>query len=67
MASEFRMLLKNRYLCHVHSVRNGGMSGIQFAPYEPMNPLGIESGMTESIPLRGDFEPCAAQFIEFGP
>ena len=35
--------------------------------YELINPLGIESGMTEPIPLRGDFEQHDAQLIEFGP
>jgi hypothetical protein len=44
-----------------------GISGTRFAVYEPINPLGIESEMTEPIPLRGDFEQHAAQLIEFGP
>jgi hypothetical protein len=35
--------------------------------YERINPLGIESGMTEPIPLRGDFEPHAAQLMNLDP
>jgi len=49
------------------ALKIGGISGNRFAVYQLINLLGIESGMTEPIPLRGDFEQHAAQLIEFGP